>query len=303
MTKARVDVNCYGSTDSRLHTSTAGLRRSAVYSDVFAVCDLFGFASGIDDRSRSAGLGSRKRIVDARPRRDAAGRRSPSRTCSNRPATAPGTSANGISVTRRRRCRTARDSTARSATWAAVSTTIRTSSTGTDRIGTTCGAMEGKSARMVGYFGDLMVGGGTAFIEPNRTHRFFVLGDQRAALPLAGYRKWPELQGPAGSPDTVRRIRLDVDEQIGGVTTPWKVSGCATHRDYCFNPITGTHSESGRFRVAATQGPTEVRRDACSKEACGCRRSCRFPGIAEGEIREQMVTGCDWFPTIARFAA
>ena len=131
--------------------------------------------------------------------------------CSRPPAMPRPTSANGTWASRPRPCPTARDSTTRSATWAAASTTSRTSSTGRVPTGTTCIATASEVYYPGRFFPDLMIE--EAVAVPAGEPRAAVLPLfclQHAPLSLPGGAEMAgALQEAALPAKSLRRVRFD----------------------------------------------------------------------------------------------
>ncbi len=161
----------------------------------------------------------------------------------------------------------------------------------------------GKEVHMDGqFFLDLMVAEGNQFIETNRDAPFFLYWAINAPhYPMQGTAKWRAHYKDLPSP---RRQYAEfvstVDEKVGELIATLNRLGL---RDKTLIVVQSDHGHSTEERAFWGGGNAGPYRGA---KACLFEGGIRIPSIAsmpgtipEGEVREQMVTGCDWFPTIA----
>lgn len=152
------------------------------------------------------------------------------------------------------------------------------------------------------FFLDLMVEEGNRFIEVNQDQPFFLYWAINAPhYPMQGTAKWRELYKDLPSP---RRQYAEfvstVDEKIGELMATLDRLGLRENTLVVFQSDHGHSTEERAFWGGGNAGPYR------GAKACLFEGGIRIPSIAsipgkipEGEIRDQLATGCDWFPTIA----
>ena len=84
-----------------------------------------------------------------------------------------------------------------------------------------------------------------------------------------------------------------MDTQIGRVARSARANGLADNTIVIFT------SDNGGERFADTWPFTRPARPSCSKAACACRRSSRWPAaLPQGRTTEQVAISMDWLPTL-----
>jgi arylsulfatase A len=163
---------------------------------------------------------------------------------------------------------------------------------------------DGKEIHMDGHFFlDLMVAEGNSFIEANRNGPFCLYWAINAPhYPMQGTAKWRELYKDLPSP---RRQYAEfvstVDEKVGELVATLDRLGIRDNTLVVFQSDHGHSTEERAFWGGGNAGPYR------GAKACLFEGGIRIPSIAsmpgkipQGEVRDQLATGCDWFPTIAQ---
>ncbi len=152
------------------------------------------------------------------------------------------------------------------------------------------------------FFLDLMVSEGNQFIEANRDGPFFLYWAINAPhYPMQGTAQWREHYKDLPSP---RRQYAEfvstVDEKIGELITTLDRLGLRENTLIVFQSDHGHSTEERAFWGGGNAGPYR------GAKACLFEGGIRIPSIAsmpgtipQGQVRNQLATGCDWFPTIA----
>jgi arylsulfatase A-like enzyme len=162
---------------------------------------------------------------------------------------------------------------------------------------------DGKEIHMDGqFFLDLMVTEGNQFIEANRDGPFLLYWAINAPhYPMQGTAKWRDRYRDLPSP---RRQYAEfvstVDEKIGELVATLDRLGLRENTLVVFQSDHGHSTEERAFWGGGNAGPYR------GAKACLFEGGIRIPSIAsmpgtipQGELRDQLATGCDWFPTIA----
>jgi len=161
----------------------------------------------------------------------------------------------------------------------------------------------GKEIHLDGrFFLDLMVAEGSQFIQANRDGPFLLYWAINAPhYPMQGTAKWRERYKHLPSP---RRQYAEfvstVDEKIGELIAEVDRLGLRKNTLIVFQSDHGHSTEERAFWGGGNAGPYR------GAKACLFEGGIRIPSIAsmpgtipQGEVRDQMATGCDWFPTIS----
>ena len=152
------------------------------------------------------------------------------------------------------------------------------------------------------FFLDLMVQEGRSFIENNKSQPFFLYWAINAPhYPMQGSSRWRQHYADLPSP---RRQYAEfvstVDEKIGQLLETLNRLGL---REKTLIVVQSDHGHSTEERAFWGGGNAGHRRGA---KGCLFEGGITVPAIVSwpgtlpaGQTREAMVTGCDWFPTIA----
>lgn len=151
------------------------------------------------------------------------------------------------------------------------------------------------------FFPDLMVRECCDFLSQHRQEPFFLYWAINVPhYPLQGTAKWREHYAHLPAP---RRMYAEfvstMDERIGQVLQHLSSLGL---REKTIVVVQSDHGHSTEERTFSGGGNAGPYRGA---KGCLFEGGLRVPSIVswsgtlpEGEVREQFVTGCDWFPTL-----
>jgi len=151
------------------------------------------------------------------------------------------------------------------------------------------------------FFPDLMVEQGERFIRQNQQRPFFLYWAINAPhYPMQGTAKWRERYRDLPSP---RRQYAEfvstVDEKVGQLLSILEELELTDNTLVIFQSDHGHSTEERAFWGGGNPGPYR------GAKACLFEGGIRIPAIASlpgtipaGEVRDQLATGCDWFPTI-----
>ena len=152
------------------------------------------------------------------------------------------------------------------------------------------------------FFLDLMVAEGQAFIEANQKQPFFMYWAINAPhYPMQGTSKWRDVYKELPPP---RRQYAEfvstVDEKVGHIIETLDRLGLREDTLIVYQSDHGHSTEERAFWGGGNAGPYR------GAKACLFEGGIRIPSIVsmpgtvvEDEVCHRMVTGCDWFPTIA----
>lgn len=162
---------------------------------------------------------------------------------------------------------------------------------------------DGKEIYMDGqFFLDLMVKEGNQFIEANQSKPFLLYWAINAPhYPMQGTRKWRERYKNLPSP---RRQYAEfvstVDEKIGELIATLDRLGLRENTLVIFQSDHGHSTEERAFWGGGNAGPYRGAKGCLFEAGIRVPSIVSMPGtVPEGEVRDQLATGCDWFPTIA----
>lgn len=156
-----------------------------------------------------------------------------------------------------------------------------------------------------GYFGDAMVDECRRLISQWKEQPFFIYwAINWPHYPLQGTDKWREKYTHLPSPrDKYAAFVSSLDERIGMVIEHLENLGL---RDDTIVVLQSDHGHSVEERAFFGGGNPGPYRGA---KGCLFEAGIRVPSIVscpgrlpQGEVRDQMVVGCDWFPTLAELA-
>ena len=152
------------------------------------------------------------------------------------------------------------------------------------------------------FFLDLMVKEGTEFIEGNQGQPFFMYWAINAPhYPMQGTSKWRERYKDLESP---RRQYAEfvstVDEKVGELLSVLDRLNLREQTLVVFQSDHGHSTEERAFWGGGNAGPYRGAKGCLFEGGIRVPSIVSFPGrIPAGEVRDQLVTGCDWFPTVA----
>ena len=152
------------------------------------------------------------------------------------------------------------------------------------------------------FFMDLMAEECRQFIEENQDRPFFLYWANNVPhYPLQGTEKWREQYKDLPAPRNMYAAFVStMDERIGRVLAKLDELKLRDKTLVIFQSDHGHSTEERTFGGGGNAGPYR------GAKACLFEGGLRIPSIVslpgtipEGEVRDQMATGCDWLPTIA----
>jgi arylsulfatase A-like enzyme len=152
------------------------------------------------------------------------------------------------------------------------------------------------------FFLDLMVQEAREFIETPRDRPFFLYWAINAPhYPMQGTAKWRDHYRDLPSP---RRQYAEfvstVDEKVGEVLAILDRLSLGENTLVIFQSDHGHSTEERAFWGGGNPGPYRGAKGCLFEGGIRIPSLASLPGtIPAGQVREQLVTGCDWFPTIA----
>ena len=162
---------------------------------------------------------------------------------------------------------------------------------------------DGEEIHMDGqFFLDLMVREGNEFIEANKQQPFFMYWAINAPhYPMQGTAKWRSRYKDLPTP---RRQYAEfvstVDEKIGELIATLDRLGLREKTLVVFQSDHGHSTEERAFWGGGNAGPYRGAKGCLFEGGIRVPSIVSMPGtIPEGGVRDQLTTGCDWFPTIA----
>lgn len=155
------------------------------------------------------------------------------------------------------------------------------------------------------YFGDLMVDELKAFIDREKASPFFIYwAINWPHYPLQGTSKWRERYQDLPHPRDKYAIFVStMDELIGQIIDHLEAEGLREKTMIIFQSDHGHSVEERTFSGGGSAGPYRGHKGNLFEGGIRVPSIVSMPGtLPEGEVRGQMVTGCDWWPTIAEIA-
>ena len=156
------------------------------------------------------------------------------------------------------------------------------------------------------YFGDLMVRECQAFIDKSQKKKkpfFLYWAINWPHYPLQGTDKWREHYKDHPHPrDKYGAFVSSMDEIIGKVVAHVEKLGLRKDTIIVFQSDHGHSIESRTFGGGGNSGPYRGAKGSLFEGGIRVPSIVSWPGkIPQGEVRSEMATGCDWFPTIAEY--
>jgi len=152
------------------------------------------------------------------------------------------------------------------------------------------------------FFPDLMVKQCQAFIkEPRRKPFFLYWAINVPHYPLQGKDKWRKKYAHLDSPrDKYAAFVSTMDECIGEVLKTLDECQLREQTIVIFQSDHGHSHEERTFGGGGNAGPYRGAKFSLFEGGIRVPAMISWPGtIPEGEVRQQLATGCDWLPTIA----
>ena len=153
------------------------------------------------------------------------------------------------------------------------------------------------------FFLDLMLDEGRSFIKANQTKPFFLYWAINAPhYPMQGSSQWRERYKDLSSP---RRQYAEfvstVDQKIGELISTLDELGLRENTLIVVQSDHGHSTEERAFWGGGNAGPYRGAKGCLFEGGIRVPSIATMPGtIPAGEVRNQLATGCDWFPTIAQ---
>ncbi|QGJ69885.1 Cerebroside-sulfatase [Planctomycetales bacterium 10988] len=152
------------------------------------------------------------------------------------------------------------------------------------------------------FFPDLMVRECQNFIKQKRDNPFFLYwAINLPHYPLQGTEKWREHYRDLPSPRKEYAAFVStMDETIGKVLQTLKEAGLEKETIVVFQSDHGHSTEERTFFGGGNAGPYRGAKGCLFEGGIRVPAIIAWPGeLPQGEVRSQMVTGCDWLPTLA----
>lgn len=152
------------------------------------------------------------------------------------------------------------------------------------------------------FFQDSMVREMNGFISRNREKPFFIYWALNSPhYPLQGTKKWREYYKDVPSPRSKYNAFVStLDEKIGEVLTHLDQTGLTDKTLIIFQSDHGHSTEERSFFGGGSAGIYRGAKGCLFEGGIRVPSIVTLPGvIPENHVRDQMVTGVDWLPTIA----
>ena len=154
------------------------------------------------------------------------------------------------------------------------------------------------------FFGDSMEREAKAFIDRSKESQkpfFLYWAINWPHYPLQGTEKWRQHYKDLPHPrDKYAAFMSTMDEIIGNVVTHLEKKELRNNTIIILQSDHGHSTETRTFGGGGNSGPYRGAKGCLFEGGIRVPSIVSWPdGIAKGEVREQMATGCDWLPTIA----
>ena len=149
--------------------------------------------------------------------------------------------------------------------------------------------------------GDLTVEQCNAFLEAQRDHPFFLFwAINQPHYPLQGRERWREHYRKLPIPRSMYAASVStLDELIGKVMAKLRELGLAEQTIVALQSDHGHSTEERTFGGGGNAGPYRGAKFSLFEGGIRVVSMLRWPGtIPKGVVRDQLITGCDWLPTI-----
>ena len=152
------------------------------------------------------------------------------------------------------------------------------------------------------FFMDLITEEAEQFLERNKDRQFFLYWAINVPhYPLQGTEEWRRTYQELPSPRNMYAAFVStMDERIGRVLARLDELGLRDKTLVIFQSDQGHSTEERTFGGGGNAGPYRGAKGCFFEGVIRIPSIVSLPGtIPEGEVRDQMATGCDWLPTIA----
>ena len=150
--------------------------------------------------------------------------------------------------------------------------------------------------------GDLMIERCGAFIEQNRDRPFFLFWPiNQPHYPLQGRAKWRSHYEHLPPPRNMYAASVStLDELIGAVLAKLRALGLEQQTIVAIQSDHGHSTEERTFGGGGNAGPYRGAKFSLFEGGIRVVSMVRWPGtLPGGAVRDQLVTGCDWLPTLS----
>jgi arylsulfatase A-like enzyme len=155
------------------------------------------------------------------------------------------------------------------------------------------------------HIGDLMVGQCNQFLDAQKNNPFFLFWAlNQPHYPLQGQAKWREHYKDLPTPRNMYAASVStVDELIGQVVAKVKSLGLADNTIIALQSDHGHSTEDRAFGGGGNAGPYRGAKFSLFEGGIRVVGMISYPGtVPAGQVRDQLVTGCDWMPTLCELA-
>ena len=155
------------------------------------------------------------------------------------------------------------------------------------------------------YFPDLMAQEAIRFVEAHPDESFFLYWALNTPhYPLQGTDKWRRHYNDLPSPRSMYAAFVSsTDEVIGRIVRRLDELGLTQNTIVVFQSDHGHSTEERTFGGGGSSGPYRGAKFSLFEGGIRVPAIISWPGqIPEGEVRDQLVTGCDWLPTTISLA-
>ena len=151
------------------------------------------------------------------------------------------------------------------------------------------------------FFPDLMVEQTKQFVSDDRSKPFFIYWPINVPhYPLQGSEEWRERYSHLKHPrDKYAAFVSTMDEKIGELLAYLDEKGLRENTMVVFQSDHGHSTESRTFGGGGNAGPYRGAKFSLFEGGLRVPAIISWPGqLPQNEVRHQMATGCDWYPTL-----
>lgn len=155
------------------------------------------------------------------------------------------------------------------------------------------------------FFGDLMQEEMFSFIERKKEEPFYIYwAINWPHYPLQGTKKWRERYADLPHPrDKYAAFMSTTDEIVGNLMSGLEKQGLRDNTIILFQSDHGHSVEERTFGGGGSAGPYRGHKGNLFEGGIRVPSVVSWPaGLPKGEVRDAMVTGMDWFPTLAELS-
>ena len=151
------------------------------------------------------------------------------------------------------------------------------------------------------FFPDLMVKEAGEFIDKNQDQPFFIyFALNTPHYPYQGSPKWLEYYRDLPYPRNLYAAFLSTtDDRIGALLSKIENTGLTNDTIIIFQSDHGASEEVRAHKGGGSAGPHRGAKFSLYEGGIRVPAIISWPGnLPQNEVRDQIATGCDWFPTI-----